>query len=349
MEAIKPKNRIQFIICNRVKDYYGVTSGLFNSASFVVNYLNENDFEAKITPVVDSNSIDKVVTEFNPDVVIIEALWVPPAKFKELFKIQRHKSRRWIVRLHSKAPFLANEGIATKWIKEYASISKLKIEIAPNTRELTEQLTYCFPEGNFIFLPNIYKAKPFTPEKHMKCDWFVDIGSFGAIRPMKNTYQQAMAAIEFAEQIGKTLRFHINGTRTEQYGDNVLKNIRALFEHSKHELIEHRWYKHAQFLEAASKMDIGMQVSFSESFNIVTADFVTAKVPIVASNDISWMPWIMRVSPTSHKGIVRKLKFAYKYRGFITWLQSFSLKIYNIKAKLQWLLELKNWKDLLSK
>ena len=81
---------------------------------------------------------------------------------------------------------------------------------------------------------------------------------------------------------------------------------------------------------------------YIESFNIVTADFVTAKVPIVASDDISWMPWIMRVSPTSHKGIVRKLKFAYKYRGFITWLQSFSLKIYNIKAKLQWLLKLKN-------
>jgi hypothetical protein len=342
MKEINTKKRIQFITCDRVKDTYGVTSGLFNSASFVVNYLNENDFETKITPVVDSNQIDRVVSEFNPDIVIIEAIWVPPAKFKELFQIQRHKNRRWIVRLHSKAPFLANEGIATRWIKQYASIRDLKIEIAPNTTELTEQLTYCFPSGKFIFLPNIYKAKTFTPEKHVKSDDFIDIGSFGAIRPMKNTYQQAMAAIEFAEQINKTLRFHINGTRIEQSGDNVLKNIQALFEHSEHELIEHKWYKHDEFLEIASKMDIGMQVSFSESFNIVTADFVTAKVPIVASDDISWMPWIMKVSPTSHKGIVRKLKLAYKYRGSITWLQSFSLNIYNIKAKLQWLFKIKN-------
>ena len=342
MREINPKKRIQFITCDRVKDTYGVTSGLFNSASFVVNYLNENDFEAKITPVVDSNQIDRVVTEFNPDIVIIEAIWVPPAKFKEFFQLQRHKNRRWIVRLHSKAPFLANEGIATRWIKQYTSIKDLKIEIAPNTTELTEQLTYCFPSGKFIFLPNIYKAKPFTPEKHLKSEDFVDIGSFGAIRPMKNTYQQAMAAIEFVEQIGKTLRFHINGTRIEQSGDNVLRNIQALFEHSEHELIEHKWYKHSEFLEVASKMDIGMQVSFSESFNIVTADFVTAKVPIVASDDISWMPWIMKVSPTSHRGIVRKLKLAYKYRGSITWLQSFSLGLYNIKAKIQWLLKLKN-------
>ena len=342
MKDVRRKKRIQFITCDRVKDTYGVTSGLFNSASFVVNYLNENDFEAKITPVVDSNHIDKVVTEFNPDVVIIEAIWVPPAKFKELFQIQRHKNRRWIVRLHSKAPFLANEGVATRWIKQYASIDDLKIEIAPNTTELTQQLSYCFPEGKFIFLPNIYKAKPFTPEKHVKSDEYVDIGSFGAIRPMKNTYQQAMAAIEFAELIGKKLRFHINGTRTEQTGDNALRNIQALFEHSKHTLIEHRWYKHAEFLEVASKMDIGMQVSFSESFNIVTADFVTAKVPIVASDDISWMPWIMKVSPTSHKGIVNKLKLAYKYRSFITWLQSFKLQLYNIKAKLVWQINLKS-------
>ena len=335
------KEKILFITCDRVKDTYGITSGLFNSARFVVNFLSDK-YESKLIPVTDSNQIDKVVTEFKADIVIIEALWVPPAKFEELLKIERHKNRKWIVRLHSKAPFLANEGIATRWIKQYASINDLKIEIAPNTTELTEQLTYCFPTGKFIFLPNIYKAKKFTPEKHVKSDDFVDIGSFGAIRPMKNTYQQAMAAIDFSEQINKTLRFHINGTRVEQSGDNVLRNIQALFENSEHELIEHRWYKHAEFLETASKMDIGMQVSFSESFNIVTADFVTAKVPIVASDDISWMPWIMRVSPTSHKGIVRKLKFAYKYRGFITWLQTFNLKIYNIKAKLQWLLKLKN-------
>ena len=45
MKQITPKKRIQFITCDRVKDTYGVTSGLFNSASFVVNYLNENDFE----------------------------------------------------------------------------------------------------------------------------------------------------------------------------------------------------------------------------------------------------------------------------------------------------------------
>jgi hypothetical protein len=154
---------------------------------------------------------------------------------------------------------------------------------------------------------------------------------------MKNNFQQALAAIEFAESIGKRLRFHINSSRVEQKGDNVLKNLKALFENSPHDLVEHMWYKHDAFLREASKMDIGMQVSFSESFNIVTADFVTAQVPIVASDDIAWMPPLLKVSPTSHEGMVRRLKMAYRLRKLSIWLQNKFLDFYNIKARLIWL------------
>lgn len=329
-------NKILFITCDKVKDYYGITSGLFNSASFVVRYLKENGFDARLTPVVDSNSIDKVVTEFNPDVVVIEALWVPPAKFVELFSIPRHKKRRWIVRIHSKAPFLANEGLAMRWIYQYTTIKNPRIEIAPNTKELTSQLHSAFPEGRFTYLPNIYYRKKFIPPFYRRKEW-IDIGCFGAIRPMKNNFQQALAAIEFAESIGKRLRFHVNGTRVEQKGDNVLKNLRALFSDSPHELVEHMWYKHDRFLREASKMDVGMQVSFSESFNIVTADFVTAEVPIVASDDIAWMPPLLKVSPTSHKGMVRKLKIAYFLRKPNIWMQNLALAFYNLKARFVWL------------
>jgi len=330
-------NKVLFITCDRVKDYYGITSGLFNSATFVVNFLKDKGYNAKLEPVKDSNAIDKVVTEFNPQVVVIEALWVPPAKFQELVNIPRHKNRRWIVRIHSKAPFLANEGLATRWISDYTTISNPKIQIAPNTIELTEQLHGAFPEGEFVFLPNIYHPEKFKAKKKKKDPDWIDVGCFGAIRPMKNNYQQALAAIEFSERMGKRLRFHINSSRLEQSGDNVLKNLKALFEHSPHQLVEHRWYKHKEFLEAASKMDIGMQVSFSESFNIVTADFVTAGVPIVASDDIEWMPGFLKTSPTSHRGMIKRLNRGYKWRGLSIWLQKISLRIYNIKAKLIWL------------
>jgi hypothetical protein len=331
------KERVQFITCDRVKDKRGVTSGLFNSADFMTRFLNNFGYDSALTPVVDSNEIDRVVTKFNPDIVIIEALWVPPAKFAELLAIPRHARRRWIVRVHSKAPFLANEGLATRWIRQYISIEDGAIIIAPNTRELAEQFAAAMPEGRFVCLPNVYYPKQFKPTRQHRNHRWINIGSFGAIRPMKNTYQQALAAIDFAQREGLRLRFHVNASRTEQMGDNALRNLRELFEDSDHKLVEHGWYNHAEFLQCAAKMDIGMQVSFSESFNIVTADFVTAQVPIVVSDDIEWAPDFLKTSPTSHKNMIKKLKRAWRWRGLAVWLQNLALRIYNIKAQLAWL------------
>jgi hypothetical protein len=335
-------NRVLFLTTNRKKDIYGITSGLFNSATFVVNYLNTQGFNAILIPVLDANQVDRVVTNFNPSIVIIEALWITPEKMRELLSIKRHQSRRWIVRIHSKAPFLANEGPATKLIAEYSSIDNGRIEIAPNTKELTKQLSYAIPYGKFIYLPNIYVKRSFERDILPEKDKFIDIGCFGAIRPMKNTFQQALAAIEFSEKNDKYLRFHINGTRMEQGGESVIKNLRSLFEKSPHKLIEHKWYTHSEFLKVVSKMDIGMQVSFSESFNIVTADMVTAGVPVVASNDIDWMPWISKVSPNSPNKIVRGLETHYHFGNFISKIQQFWLDLYSKKSESIWLFELNN-------
>lgn len=328
--------KILFIIKERVHDsVYGITSGLYNSAQFVVDFLNSNGVETKLVSVTDGNSVDKEVTLFNPDIVVLEALWVTPAKLQELVNIKRHQKRRWVIRIHSKAPFLANEGVATAWIKDYTKINSSRIFLAPNTSELTNQLQSVFPKGKFITLPNLYRFEKLKFENKSKSD-VIDIGCFGAIRPMKNQYQQAIAAIHFANQRGLKLRFHINGTRVEQNGANVLKNIRLLFS-DKHELIEHGWMTHTDFLKLISTMDLGCQVSFSESFNIVSADFVQAGVPIVVSDDIEWMPNILKVSPTESETISKKMWIAYKFRRLLVPLQRVYLRWYEFKAEWIWI------------
>jgi len=325
-----------FVIKERVHDsQYGITSGLYNSANFVVDFLQKNGVETKLISVLDGNSIDKEVTKFNPDIVVLEALWVTPAKLQELINIKRHSKRRWVIRIHSKAPFLANEGLATAWIRDYTRINSSRIFLAPNTSELTNQLKTVFPKGRFITLPNLYQLTNIKFNKKEKSN-IIDVGCFGAIRPMKNQYQQAIAAIDLANKRGLKLRFHINGTRVEQNGLNVLKNIRLLFK-DKHELIEHGWMTHSDFLKVISQMDIGTQVSFSESFNIVSADFVQSGVPIVVSDDIEWMPRLLRVSPTESEKISLKMGFAYDLGKILAPLQKIYLKWYEFKAELIWI------------
>jgi hypothetical protein len=104
------------------------------------------------------------------------------------------------------------------------------------------------------------------------------------------------------------MNFHVNSGRVE-HGENTLKNLKALFENQKrHRLVEHPWLTHDQFIETVKSMDLGMQVSFTETYNIVAADFVANNVPIVVSNEIDWIaPWC-KADPNSTKDIVRGME-----------------------------------------
>jgi hypothetical protein len=84
-------------------------------------------------------------------------------------------------------------------------------------------------------------------------------------------------------------------------------------------------------------MDVGMQVSFSETFNIVTADFVSCNIPIVVSTDIRWMPDRSQSNPTSVEDIVDKLDKIRKFSSYSTWSNSKALKSYNKMAAHAWI------------
>lgn len=143
----------------------------------------------------------------------------------------------------------------------------------------------------------------------MKKSNYINISCFGAIRPLKNHLSQALAAIQFANQKNKHLRFHINATRQEQQGQNILKNLRSLFDHLKdHQLVEHPWMEHSDFMQVLSEqIDLGMQVSFTETYNIVAADHIAAGVPVVTSSEVRFVLPIFHAQPNSIPSMVSKL------------------------------------------
>ena len=313
------KTKILFILKRR-EDFdptkhtkEGMQTGLFNSATFVKDMLNESGIESKLFIARDNNDIDREVTAFRPTHVIIEALWVVPQKFDILGRL--HPKVKWIIRLHSETPFLAQEGMAWDWMGDY--IRHPNIIIAANSpRMLTEVKTYLtsiLPEdatlhNRIIYLPNYYpttyKTKPFHLEKE-----HIDVGCFGAVRPLKNHMVQAMAALQFANTVDKKLKFHINA-RIELKGDAVVRNLRCMFQHlveQGHELIFHTWTPREEFLGLCATMDVGMQVSFSETFNIVGADFISQGVPLICSNEIPWINKKFKADPTDSDDICKAL------------------------------------------
>ncbi len=275
----------------------GLSTGLFNSATFMSDMLTSLGIDARLEIAIDNNCIDRLVTKHKPTHVIIEALWVVPSKFTILCKL--HPTVNWIIRLHSELPFLAGEGMAMDWLGDYSAYPKISIGVnAP--RMLEEVRTYLQIKcqwtqeesyNKVLYMPNFYpqeyKTKTYRPDKE-----YINIGCFGAVRPLKNHVMQAIAAVKFAEKIGKKLNFHINVGRVEMKGEPVLNNLRSLFEHlydRGHKLIANEWTPREGFLNLCANMDIGLQVSFSETFNIVGADIISQGVPLVGSTEIPWL------------------------------------------------------------
>lgn len=288
-------NRLLFILKKR-GDFYGsgtgLSSGLRNSVGFVVEMLNSHGIEANLVVVDDNNSIDRVVTHYRPSHVFIEAFWVVPEKFDVLKRL--HPTVHWTVRNHSDIPFLAVEGNAMNWTAGYMTrgvdVNSNSIQGAEAIQVLTRALNR---DDLMNYLPNFYPRPDFhraTTPHPREAPHVANIGCFGAIRPLKNQLVQALAAVEFARRKYLHLNFHINSTRIEGNAGAILQNLRAVMSQSTEcTLVEHPWLPHDKFLELLDTIDVSMQVSLSESFNIVSADAVSRGVPVVVSNQVSWV------------------------------------------------------------
>jgi hypothetical protein len=344
-----PILRVLFILKRRHPGPYGhwnyspdgqsLPSGLSVSANQVAIALSELGIDNKTVQVVDNNCIDREVTAYKPTHVVIEAYWVVPEKFDVLKRL--HPGVTWIVRNHSKTEFLANEGMAYGWTIEYL---KRDLYVACNSgtatcvfKELAQSMD--LPQSRVIELSNYYDltgaedphVSQFsvwwhklhrelgTERSSFPADLETDglhIGCFGAIRPLKNHMNQALAAIRVADRLGVELAFHINGNRVEGNADPFVKNLRQLFaKHPRHHLIEHEWADHDKFLQIVRNMHLVSQVSVSETFNIVAADAVYCGVPVVGSAEIPWLDDEYVAEPNCVANIADTMEYVLQYSG----------------------------------
>jgi hypothetical protein len=348
------KEKILFLLKkhNDSAGYFTSKSGLSNSAEFLKKILEKNfNVNCDLKLCLDANSINREIHLFRPDICILEAIWVPPYKLKELVKLWPEVT--FLIRVHSKTPFLANEGIAIDWIKQYNEIENVIISF--NNDDTNKDFINIGIKS--VYLPNLYPVNNnlnyfkylFKSVKEKICNIFgcthidtiINIGCFGAIRPLKNQLSQAFAAISYADSNNKILHYHINSSRVEQKGESAIKNIRELFKNTRHKLIEYPWMNHHDFIKVIGKMDMGLQVSFTESFNIVTADFINTKKPIIVGYDTDWVNDKSKVDPNDIPGMTKKINSVLNNPSSFTLRNYLSLEKYQFNS-------LKVWKDFLN-
>ncbi len=318
---------------------YQAATGMWNSAKFVVNALVEAGREAEVVMVEDANQIDAEVVAYNPTHIFIEGLWVTPAKFTELKALTRHAGRQWFIRIHSEIPFLATEGIAMGWIEQYLQQG---VYVAPNAPRAHQQISWYAASAGLDqellvpYLPNIY---PTTFDAIEGLDTstktVLDVGCFGAFRPLKNHLQQVFVAARFAESLGLPLRFHTN-ERYDQGGSPVAKNVDEALSAIGAEHVLHQWEDRETFLQSLRDVDLLLQVSMSETFNIVAADATLVGRPILVSSEVPWAYPVFG-DPQNVDDCLEKLQLIYRSKEFFINKNRIGLRRYSETSLRRWL------------
>jgi hypothetical protein len=226
---------------------------------------------------------------------IIEAPWLPTADLTTL--LNKYPRVEFIVRCHSQIGFLQVEPGAIALLREGGLLEagNLNFTLAANSRRYAEffQRTY---GHDCAYLPNLYDyTRPARYLRHLPGQR-LRIGSFGALRLMKNHTTAAATALLIAKRRRADLEFHISVNREENPGAKaILMSLRAMFaDLNWATLVEVPWAPWAQFRNMVATMDLCLQLSQSETFNIVTADAAAECVPSVVSEAIDWVPrhWV---------------------------------------------------------
>lgn len=318
-------------------------SGLFNSCAFVVDMLNASGVPARLIQIGNEQEIKNAIALVEPSDVIFEAFFATPKLVNEL--TLAHPCVRFFVRNHSEVLFLSNDSNAMEWTGGY--LRNPHMHVSSNTPRSTTDLRHVAKSyhphwddetiaARVVLLPNYHPAEAPLP-RIPSAYGVLNVGCLGAFRPQKNHLLQAICAIEVARQLGKKLRFHINGTRVEHRGGSTLKNLQALFRHSPNaELVEHEWLARPQFLDLVRRMDLGMQVSVSETFNIVTADFVQNDVEVLGSPEIFWIDRRVQADPAQGDDIISKMLIALRASSILKQNRAGLLR-YNETSRAAWL------------
>jgi glycosyltransferase involved in cell wall biosynthesis len=226
--------------------------------------------------------------EIRPTHVILSAPWIPThdvaamaAEFHEVV---------FVVVSHSSVGFLAADPHAIRVLRETADLQLAthNVFVGGNSTKFTDWATEAWGV-NAAWLPNLYSlAETFPRHDRRWQGGALRLGLFGANRPLKNFLSGAAAAVELARRLHVPIELLLSSGRNEG------GNFRALQEMTENianlRVVQTGWLPWPSFRRLVRTVDLVFQVSYTETFNVVTADAIAEGVPVVASEAIEWVP-----------------------------------------------------------
>ncbi len=264
--------------------------GLGVAAINTVKVLRHHGIKAEVWPILGGDDLRRRLSATPAEHVIISAPWIPTTDLQALSN--DFASTQFAVNCHSNVGFLQADRNGVKLIREAMELElgTSNIHLAGNSRRFCDWVESTFG-APCAYLPNLYWLQNFAARQVPWTCGTVRIGAFGATRPLKNLMSAAGAALEIARHLRTPLEFWLSGGRTEGGGETVLGAVQEMLEGLPGVSLRlNGWQSWPAFRKTVAHMHLLLQPSYTESFNIVTADGVAEGVPSVVSNAIDWAP-----------------------------------------------------------
>jgi hypothetical protein len=272
---------------NRNISHIGLGVAAINTAKV----LRREGIDTEVWPILSSADLDKKLAVAPADHVIISAPWIPTAELQAL--CIRYPSTQFSVNCHSNVGFLQADRNGVKLLREAMELElgNSNFHLAGNSKRFCSWLSEAFG-APCAFLPNLYflEAGQAWPQR-VFTGGVLRIGVFGATRPLKNLMSAAGAALEISRDLRVPLELWMSAGRAEGGGESVMAAVKEMLLNLPHvTLMSNGWQSWPKFRKVVGHMHLLLQPSYTESFNMVTADGVAEGVPSVVSSAIDWAP-----------------------------------------------------------
>jgi glycosyltransferase involved in cell wall biosynthesis len=280
-----------------------------NVAGFTTaEYLRSQGIHARAFAVRHNADVVRTIDKFNETHkkpithVVISAPWLTLYDLKNL--VSHFRDIKFVVLSHSNVGFLQADPGAVELFRKYAKLARThkNLVVGGNNAPFVKWFKAAYAE-KCILLPNLYLV-----ERRRGKTWrrgLLKIGALGAIRPEKNFMTAAAAAVAIKSALRVPIELHMS-TGGDACKSPTLPAIREMVEGLPGvTLVRHHWQYWDLFIKLIASMDLVIQVSYTESFNMITADAISAGVPAVVSPPIYWAPASWKANPDNAMDVAR--------------------------------------------
>lgn len=272
---------------NRNISHIGLGVAAINTAKV----LCREGIKAEVWPILNANDLRKRLSATPRQQVIVSAPWIPTVELQGLSN--DFPETQFSVNCHSNVGFLQADRNGVRLMREVMELElgSTNVHLAGNSRRFCDWIRAAFGSP-CAYLPNLYWLEDaHVLHRATFHGGTLRIGIFGAIRPLKNLMSAAGAALEISRCLRTPLELWLSAGREEGGGETVLSAVRELLQGLPHvSLVLNGWQSWPNFRKTVAHMHLLLQPSYTESFNMVTADGVAEGVPSVVSEAIDWAP-----------------------------------------------------------